>query len=140
MMAIDKDSGEQAWEIQLADPAIAETITVAPLIIGDLAITGGVSGAEYGIRGWLAAVDLNTGQERWRRYTIPGPGEPGHETWTDDHDAWLTGGGSTWADRLLRPGTQPGLLGHRQSGAGLGPRIPPRRQPLHFGGNRDRSG
>ena len=95
MMALDKDSGEQAWEIQLADPAIAETITVAPLVIGDLAITG-VSGAEYGIRGWLAAVDLNTGQERWRRYTVPGPGEPGHETWTDDHDAWLTGGGSTW--------------------------------------------
>ena len=95
MMALDKDSGEQVWEIQLADPAIAETITVAPLVIGDLAITG-VSGAEYGIRGWLAAVDLNTGQERWRRYTVPGPGEPGHETWTDDHDAWLTGGGSTW--------------------------------------------
>ncbi len=95
MMAIDKESGEQVWQIQLADPAIAETITVAPLVIGDLAITG-VSGAEYGIRGWLAAVDLNTGQERWRRYTVPGPGEPGHETWTDDHDAWLTGGGSTW--------------------------------------------
>ena len=95
MMAIGKESGEQTWEIQLADPAIAETITVAPLVIGDLAITG-VSGAEYGIRGWLAAVDLNTGTERWRRYTVPGPGEPGHETWTDDHDAWLTGGGSTW--------------------------------------------
>ena len=102
MMAIDKESGEQAWEIQLADPAIAETITVAPLVIRDLAITG-VSGAEYGIRGWLAAVDLNTGKERWRRYTVPGPGEPGHETWTDDHDAWLTGGGSTWQTGTYGP-------------------------------------
>ena len=102
MMAIDKESGELAWEIQLADPAIAETITVAPLVIRDLAITG-VSGAEYGIRGWLAAVDLNTGKERWRRYTVPGPGEPGHETWTDDHDAWLTGGGSTWQTGTYDP-------------------------------------
>jgi alcohol dehydrogenase (cytochrome c) len=95
MMRINKDSGELVWEVKLADPAIAETITVAPLVIKDLAISG-VSGAEYGIRGWLAAVDLNTGKEVWRRYTVPGPGEPGHETWKDDYDAWLTGGGSTW--------------------------------------------
>ena len=102
MMAINKETGEQTWQVQLADPAIAETITVAPLVIGDLAITG-VSGAEYGIRGWLAAVDLNTGVERWRRYTVPGPGEPGNETWTDDYDAWLTGGGSTWMTGTYDP-------------------------------------
>jgi len=65
----------------------------------------GVSGAEYGIRGWLAAVDLNTGQERWRRYTVPGPGEPGNETWKDDYDAWMTGGGSTWQTGSYDPET-----------------------------------
>jgi|SaaInl4_135m_RNA_FD_contig_81_406690_length_1981_multi_19_in_0_out_0_1 alcohol dehydrogenase (cytochrome c) len=104
MLRINKDSGDLVWSIQLADPAIAETITIAPLVVKDMAISG-VSGAEYGIRGWLAAVDLNTGQERWRRYTVPGPGEPGNETWKDDYDAWMTGGGSTWQTGSYDPET-----------------------------------
>jgi len=104
MLRINKDDGALVWEIQLADPAIAETITIAPLVVKDMAISG-VSGAEYGIRGWLAAVDLNTGKERWRRYTVPGPGEPGFETWKDDYDAWMTGGGSTWQTGSYDPET-----------------------------------
>ena len=95
LIATEKATGEVAWERQVADPAIAEVITVAPLVVKDMAITG-VSGAEYGIRGWLAATDLNTGEEVWRRHTIPEPGEPGHDSWADQHDAWKTGGGSTW--------------------------------------------
>jgi alcohol dehydrogenase (cytochrome c) len=95
LIATNKETGEIEWERAVADPAIAETITGAPLIVKDMAITG-TAGAEYGIRGWLAATDLNTGKELWRRHTIPGPGEPGHETWADDHDAWKNGGGSTW--------------------------------------------
>ena len=102
MLRINKTSGAKVWEIQLADPAIAETITVAPLVVKDIAISG-VSGAEYGIRGWLAGVDLNSGKEVWRRHTVPGPGEPGHETWTDDHDAWVHGGGSTWVTGSYDP-------------------------------------
>lgn len=102
MFRVHKETGEPIWSVQLAEPAIAETITVAPLIVKDMAITG-VSGAEYGIRGWLTAVDLNTGEPVWQRYTVPGPGEPGHETWTDDHDAWLTGGGSTWVTGSYDP-------------------------------------
>ncbi len=104
MMRITKATGDLVWETQLADPAIAETITIAPLVVKDMAISG-VSGAEYGIRGWLAAVDLNTGKERWRRYTVPGPGEPGNETWKDDYDAWMTGGGSTWQTGSYDPET-----------------------------------
>jgi alcohol dehydrogenase (cytochrome c) len=99
---IEKDSGEVVLEREIADPAIAETITVAPLVVGDLVITG-VSGAEYGIRGWIAATDLNSGEEVWRRHTIPAPGEPGHDTWADDHDAWQTGGGSTWVTGSYDP-------------------------------------
>ncbi len=102
LIATDKDSGEVAWERQVADPGIAEVITVAPLVVKDMAITG-VSGAEYGIRGWIAATDLNTGKELWRRHTIPGPGEPGHDSWTDDHDAWKNGGGSTWVTGSYDP-------------------------------------
>ncbi len=102
LIATDKQTGEVAWERQVADPAIGETITGAPLVVKDLVITG-VGGAEYGIRGWLAASDLNTGEEVWRRHTIPGPGEPGHDTWADDHDAWKTGGGSTWVTGSYDP-------------------------------------
>ncbi len=102
LLATDKESGEVAWERQVADPGIAEVITVAPLVVKDMAITG-VSGAEYGIRGWIAATDLNTGKEIWRRHTIPAKGEPGNETWKDDHDAWKHGGGSTWVTGSYDP-------------------------------------
>ncbi len=95
LLLIDKATGEIRWERKLADPAVAETITGAPLIVKDMAITG-VGGAEYGIRGWIAATDLNSGDEVWRFFTVPGPGEPGHDTWADAHGAWKTGGGSTW--------------------------------------------
>ena len=102
LIATDKETGEVAWESKMANPEIAETITGAPLIVKNMAITG-VGGAEYGIRGWLAATDLETGKEIWRRHTIPGPGEPGHDTWMDSHDAWKTGGGSTWVTGSYDP-------------------------------------
>ena len=95
LIATAKDSGEIRWETQIAAPEAGETITVAPLIVKDMAISG-VSGGEFGIRGWLEATDLNTGKRRWRRYTIPGPDEPGGDTWVDDHEAYKTGGGATW--------------------------------------------
>jgi len=102
IIATSKADGSIKWQRQVANTEIAEVITGAPLVVKDLAITG-VAGAEYGIRGWLAATDLNTGKEVWRRHTIPGPGEPGHETWADDHDAWKTGGGSTWVTGAYDP-------------------------------------
>jgi len=95
MIATNAATGEQTWEMTLADPEKGETLTGAPLVVKDVAVTG-VSGAEYGIRGWLAAVNLTTGQEAWRTYTIPAPGEPGSETWQDDHNAWKNGGASAW--------------------------------------------
>jgi alcohol dehydrogenase (cytochrome c) len=54
----------------------------------------GMAGAEFGVRGFIDAYDAKTGKRVWRCWTIPGPGEPGHETWSND--AWKTGGGSTW--------------------------------------------
>ena len=102
VIATDKATGEVAWERTVADPGIAETITLAPLVVKDLAIVG-ASGAEKGIRGWIDATDLNTGQLAWRTYTVPAPGEPGSETWTDDYDAWSTGGGSAWVTGTYDP-------------------------------------
>src|SRR5215469_13835829 len=75
-------------------------MTLAPLIVKDKVIVG-TAGGEYGIRGFLAAYDVKTGKEAWRFYTIPGPGEPGHETWGGD--SWKTGGGSVWVTGSYDP-------------------------------------
>jgi alcohol dehydrogenase (cytochrome c) len=95
MFSLDKATGEQVWERKIADPAIAETLTLAPLVVRDLAIVG-PAGGEFVIRGWIDATDLNTGKQVWRTYTIPGAGEPGNETWKDGKERWKHGGGSVW--------------------------------------------
>jgi alcohol dehydrogenase (cytochrome c) len=95
LFAINKATGEKVWERKVADPAIAETLTVAPLIVRDVAIVG-AAGGEYGIRGYIDATDLNTGRQLWRTFTIPGAGEPGNETWKDGQERWKHGGGSVW--------------------------------------------
>ncbi len=101
MIASSKETGEVIWERKVGDPAIAETITNAPLIVRDLGITG-VAGAEFGIRGWVDATDLNTGKQVWRTHTIAGPGEVGFETWKAP-DTWQHGGGSTWVTGAYDP-------------------------------------
>jgi alcohol dehydrogenase (cytochrome c) len=104
LIATNKETGEIAWQRQVADPDKSEVITGAPLVVKNLAITG-VAGAEYGIRGWIAATDLTTQKEVWRTYTIPGKGEPGSETWKDSYNAAATGGGSTWVTGSYDPRT-----------------------------------
>jgi alcohol dehydrogenase (cytochrome c) len=99
MISTNKESGEVTWERTVADPSIAETITLAPLIIRDISITG-TAGAEYGVRGWLDATNLNDGTAMWRTHTAGGndndPNEIAKSTWLDDYNAWETGGGSIW--------------------------------------------
>ncbi|MDQ2805191.1 MAG: PQQ-dependent dehydrogenase, methanol/ethanol family [Pseudomonadota bacterium] len=104
LLATNKETGQIAWQRQVANPDKGEVITGAPLIVKDLAITG-VAGAEYGIRGWIAATDLKTGKEVWRTYTIPEKGEPGNDTWKGSNDAAATGGGSTWVTGSYDPRT-----------------------------------
>ena len=77
-------------------------MTLAPLTVKGKVLIG-VSGGEYGIRGFVAAYDANTGKELWKTYTIPGPGEPGHKTWPGD--TWKTGGVSTWITGTYDPKT-----------------------------------
>jgi alcohol dehydrogenase (cytochrome c) len=101
LIATNKDTGQVVWQRNVADPEKAEVLTGAPLVLKNLAITG-VAGAEYGIRGWLAATDLTTQKEVWRTYTIPGKGEPGSETWKEDRAA-ASGGGSTWVTGSYDP-------------------------------------
>jgi alcohol dehydrogenase (cytochrome c) len=104
LIATNKETGQVAWQRQVADPNKGEVITGAPLIVKNMAITG-VAGAEYGIRGWIAATDLSTEKEVWRTHTIPGKGEPGSDTWKDDRNASASGGGSTWVTGSYDPAT-----------------------------------
>ena len=93
LVAIDSKSGNVRWIKTVGDATRGHSITGAPLIVKDVVITG-IAGGEYGIRGFVDAYDAKTGQRRWRTHTIPGPGEPGHETWSGD--SWKIGGSPTW--------------------------------------------
>ena len=85
-----------------------------------------MAGGDGPIRSYIVAFDAKTGKEVWRFYTIPGPGEPGHETWSGD--SWKTGGAAIWNTGAYDPRYQSDVLGHRQSRAGYQWRRPPRRQ------------
>ena len=93
LVAIDSSSGDVRWDVAVAPYADGYTITAAPLAVEDKIIVG-VSGGEFGIRGFLDAYDAKTGRRLWRFHTIPAPGEPGNKTWRGE--SWKTGGGPTW--------------------------------------------
>jgi alcohol dehydrogenase (cytochrome c) len=110
LIATDKETGQVKWQRQVADPDKGEVVTGAPLIVKNMAITG-VAGAEYGIRGWIAATDLDTQKEVWRTFTLPKKGEPGSETWSGTNSEETTGGGSTWVTGSYDPSTNTILWG-----------------------------
>ncbi len=124
MFAINKATGEVAWERKIADPALGETLTIAPLVVRDLAIVG-AAGGEFGIRGYIEATDLNTGKQAWRTYTIPGAGEPGNETWKDGKDRWKHGGGSIWETATYDPETDTFYQGIGNAGPDWDPEYRP---------------
>lgn len=93
LIALDAGTGTVRWETAVADYHEGYSITGAPLAVNDLVITG-VGGGEYGIRGFVDAYDAHTGARRWRHWMIPGPGEPGSDSWSGD--AWQHGGAPTW--------------------------------------------
>ena len=106
VVSTHKDTGEITWEVTIGDPAIAETVTVAPLVMNDIAVVG-VAGAEYGCRCHLDAVGLADGAHIWRTYTAGGndrdPNETAKSTWLDDYNSWETGGGSIWQTGTYDP-------------------------------------
>jgi alcohol dehydrogenase (cytochrome c) len=93
LVALDAKTGIVRWDVTVADNATGHSITSAPLTIAGKVVIG-ISGGEAGIRGFLDAYDAKTGERLWRFWTIPGPGEPGHDTWGGE--SWRTGGGPTW--------------------------------------------
>ncbi len=94
VVALDRETGEEVWRVEVENAAQCGcNITAAPLVVKDLVITG-VTGGDSAHRGYLNAYDAMTGRHRWRFWTIPAPGEPGHDSW--EGDSWRYGGGSTW--------------------------------------------
>jgi alcohol dehydrogenase (cytochrome c) len=93
LVALDAKTGKELWAKQVEDYQKGHYMTLAPLVARGKVMIGG-SGGEYGVRGYVAAYDAETGNQAWRTFMVPGPGEPGHETWKEG--GWQTGGGSVW--------------------------------------------
>jgi PQQ-dependent dehydrogenase (methanol/ethanol family) len=110
-VAVDAETGREVWRTKLGDINRGESITMAPLVVKDRVLVGN-SGGEFGVRGWLTGLDLDSGKIVWRAYhtgpdrdVLIGPGfkpfyaadqgkDLGISTWPPD--AWRTGGGTTW--------------------------------------------
>ena len=95
VIAYDAKDGKELWKSKAAEWKDGFSLTVAPLIANGVLVTG-ISGAEFGIRGFIDGWDPETGKHLWRRYTIPARGEKGNDTWPQNNNAWEIGGGSSW--------------------------------------------
>jgi alcohol dehydrogenase (cytochrome c) len=94
LVALDAKTGREVWDVEIEDvKQCGCNITAAPLVVKDKVVVG-VTGGDSAHRGYLNAFDARTGRHAWRFFTIPGPGEPGAETWAGD--SWKHGGGATW--------------------------------------------
>jgi len=102
LVALNRITGRPVWEQTMTDEPQHYGGTVAPLIVEDMVVAG-VSGGDWGIRGFVAAFKANTGERAWRTWTIPARGEPGIETWGPKEPAM--GGGATWITGSYDPET-----------------------------------
>lgn len=100
VLAVSMADGKTLWKQKAAEYKDGYTMTHAPLIAGGVLITG-ISGGEYGTRGFLDAWDLKTGEKKWHRWTTAAPGEPGGDTWKGE--AYKTGGAPTWLTGTYDP-------------------------------------
>ena len=100
LVALDIKSGKPLYDVVIDDYKKGYTGTAAPLVVKDKVIVG-ISGAEFGIRGFLDAFDADTGKKAWRFWTVPLPNEPGGNTWLKD--SAQHGGGPTWVTGSYDP-------------------------------------
>jgi quinohemoprotein ethanol dehydrogenase len=102
LVALDRKTGAVAWAIQAERWQESFSITAAPLYV-DGKIIIGFAGGDRGTRGRIKAYDAKDGRLIWTFYTIPGPGEPGHESWPKDNDSWKYGGAAIWQTPAVDP-------------------------------------
>jgi len=100
LLALDMKTGAIVWDVTMEDYKNGYASTLTPLVVKGKVIVG-IAGGEYGIRGFIDAYDAQSGKRAWRFYTIPGPGEPGHNTWSGDE--WKTGGSGVWTTGAYDP-------------------------------------
>lgn len=100
LIALDMKTGSVLWDSVIDDYKRGYSATAAPLVVKDKIVVG-IAGAENGIRGFIDAFDAETGKKAWRFWVVPGPGEPGNETW--EGNSWEWGGGSTWVTGSYDP-------------------------------------
>lgn len=100
LVALDGATGNQVWDVEVADWREGFSMTGAPLAV-DGRIIVGMGGGDFGVRGFIAGYSASNGALLWRFNTIPGPGEPGHDTWGGD--SWKHGGGATWGTGAYDP-------------------------------------
>ena len=100
LLALDMPTGAIVWGVRMEDYKVGYASTIAPIVVKGYVIAG-VAGGEFGIRGFIDAYDAQTGKRVWRFYTIPGPGEPGNDTWSGD--SWQQGGGPVWVTGAYDP-------------------------------------
>jgi quinohemoprotein ethanol dehydrogenase len=117
LVALNRKTGEPVWTIQAERIEENFSITPAPVYYDGMLITG-FAGADRGTRGRVKAYDADDGRLLWTFYTIPGPGEPGHETWPQDNDSWKYGGGAVWQTPAIDP--ELGLVYFSTGNAGPG--------------------
>ena len=113
VISIDRENGEIMWDVELASVnefGRRERFLTAPIVAeGKVLVHNGAG--DGGTRGWVAALDVDTGDELWRWWVVPEPGQPGSETWKDDHNAWKTGGGGIWQTGSYDPETRLYIVG-----------------------------
>jgi alcohol dehydrogenase (cytochrome c) len=122
LVAIDVKTGKEVWSKQVANNKSGYYMSLAPLA-ADGKIMVGCSGGEMGIRGFVAAFQAETGEEIWRTYTVPAPGEPGSETWPKG-EQWKNGGGSVWVTGNYDPVTKLAFWGVGNGGPWMGDQRP----------------
>jgi alcohol dehydrogenase (cytochrome c) len=122
LVALDAKTGKEIWTARLAEVGTGYYANLAPLVAGGKVMIG-TSGGDFGIRGFVAAFDLDTGKELWRTFMVPAPGEPGSETWPKG-DHWKTGGGSVWVTGNYDPQTNTAYWGTGNGGPWMGDQRP----------------
>jgi alcohol dehydrogenase (cytochrome c) len=121
LVALDARTGKEAWTTKVDENEVGYYMSLAPLV-ADGKVLVGPSGGEGGVRGFLAAYDVNTGKEVWRTYTVPAPGERGSDTWKGDD--WKTGGAAVWVTGNYDPASKLTFWGTSNGGPWLGDQRP----------------
>jgi alcohol dehydrogenase (cytochrome c) len=108
VIAVNRNNGEIVWDKMVATTnefGSRERFNTAPITAdGKVIVANGAGDAKT--RGWIAALDARSGNELWRWYVVPKPGDPGSETWKDKNNAWKTGGGGLWQTGSYDPATK----------------------------------